>query len=344
VNDKPVENLFQRTLVSRELPIWVRYSITTLLVALAALVQLAGDFGRYPFLLFFPVIILSGVVFGRGTSFFATLLSATIAAYYFLSPESSLGVERAQDVVALVLFIAIGIATAVLIEALHRAHGELAEAHEHLHKTASDRAVLLRELSHRMRNDLAAVASLLAIQARALEDPAGQAALVAAGDRIQVLARVHQRLTMEEGAAVLDTKQFIADLCHDLRSSLVGFRPITISVSAESHPITLQRAVALGLMINELLTNALKHAFPDGSPGQVEVKFQKRSSEFCLAVHDNGVGLAGAVRGSGMGQELVRALAQGLGGRVSVEDAQPGLQMTITFPADPATSPAPIPT
>jgi two-component sensor histidine kinase len=97
-------------------------------------------------------------------------------------------------------------------------------------------------------------------------------------------------------------------------------------------------------MINELLTNALKHAFPDGSPGQVEVQFQKRSSEFCLAVHDNGVGLAGAVRGSGMGQELVRALAKGLGGRVSVEDAQPGLQMTITFPADPTTSVAPLPT
>ena len=90
---------------------------------------------------------------------------------------------------ALVLFIAIGIATAVFIEALHRAYVELAEAHEHLHKTASDRAVLLQELSHRMRNDLAAVASLLSIQAKTLEDPACKAALVAAGDRIQVLAR-----------------------------------------------------------------------------------------------------------------------------------------------------------
>src|SRR5512134_1892209 len=97
------------------------------------------------------------------------------------------------------------------------AYVELAEAHEHLHKTASDRTVLLRELSHRMRNDLAAVASLLSIQAKTLEDPAGKAALVAAGDRIQVLARVHQRLTIEDGAAVLDSKQFITDLCHDLR-------------------------------------------------------------------------------------------------------------------------------
>ena len=114
--------------------------------------------------------------------------------------------------------------------------------------------------------------------------------------------------------------------------------------SGTSHPITLQRAVALGLMINELLTNALKHAFPDGSPGQVEVKFQKRSPEFCLVVRDNGVGLDRAARGSGMGQELVRALAQGLGGGVSVEDAQPGLQMTITFPTDPATSVGPLPT
>jgi two-component sensor histidine kinase len=337
VPDRPLKNLFQLTLVARELPIWARYSITIILVALAAQAQLAADFGRYPFLLFFPVIILSGVVFDRGTSLFATLLSAALAAYYFLPPQRGLGVEEASDVVALALFIAIGIATSVLIEALHRAY-------ERLDKTATDRAVLLRELSHRMRNDLAAFASLLSMQARALQDPAGKAALLAAGDRIQVLARVHQRLAVQEGAAVLDSKQFIADLCSDLRSSLVGFRPVTISVSAESNPITLQRAVALGLIINELLTNALKHAFPDGRPGQVEVQFQRRSSEFHLIVRDDGVGLAGTVPGSGMGQELVRALAQGLGGRVSTEDAQPGLRMAITFPAEPAASHAPVPT
>ncbi len=236
---------------------------------------------------------------------------------------------------ALVLFIAIGIATAILIEALHRAYVEIAEAHERLKKTASDRAVLLRELSHRMRNDLAAVASLLSMQARAVEDPAGKAALVAAGDRIQVLARVHQRLAVQEGAAALDTQQFIADLCHDLQASLVGFRPVTIRVSAESHPITLQRAVALGLMINELLTNALKHAFPDGSAGQVEVQFQRQSADFCLRVRDNGAGLGGAVRGTGMGQDLVRGLAASLGGRAVIEDAQPGVEVKILFPADP---------
>jgi two-component sensor histidine kinase len=336
VPDRPLKNLFQRTLVPRELPLWARYSIITILVALAGQAQLAADFGRYPFLLFFPVIFLSGVVFDRGTSLFATLLSAALAAYYFLPPHG-LGVAEAKDLVALALFMAIGIATSVLIEALHRAY-------ESLDKTATDRAVLLRELSHRMRNDLAAFASLLSMQAKALQDPAGKAALLAAGDRIQVLARVHQRLAVQEGAAVLDSGQFIADLCSDLRSSLVGFRPVTISVSAESNPITLQRAVALGLIINELLTNALKHAFPDGRPGQVEVQFQRRSSEFHLIIRDDGVGLAGPVPGSGMGQELVRALAQGLGGRVSSEDAQPGLRMAITFPAEPAASHAPVPT
>jgi two-component sensor histidine kinase len=337
VPDTPLETLFQRTLASRELPIWARYAITTVLVALAALGQLAGDFGRYPFLLFFPAIILSGVVFDRGTSLFATLASAALAAYYFLPPQRSLAVAEAKDVVALALFIAIGIATSVLIEALHRAY-------ERLDKTANDRAVLLRELSHRMRNDLAAFASLLSLQARAVQDPAGKAALVAAGDRIQVLARVHQRLAVQKGAAVSDSRQFITDLCSDLRSSLVGFRPVTISVAAESHPITLQRAVPLGLITNELLTNALKHAFPNGRPGRVEVEFQKRGADFCLVVRDDGVGLAGAVRGSGMGQELVRALAHGLGGRVSVSDAHPGLQIAILFPADPATRPAPMPT
>ena len=113
-----------------------------------------------------------------------------------------------------------------------------------------------------------------------------------------MLARVHQRLTIEDGAAVLDTKQFIADLCHDLRSSLVGFRPVTISVSAESHPITLQRAVALGLMINELLTNALKHAFPDGRPGQVEVNSRSEVPSFAWQFTTTGSGLPGPCAGA----------------------------------------------
>jgi two-component sensor histidine kinase len=332
-----MRELFRLTLISQRFPIWARYSITTLLVALALWAELAwgGDLRGHPFLLFFPVIILSGVVFDRGTAFFATLLSAAMVAYYLLPPQHSLGVEQARDVVALAVFIATGVVTALLIEALHLAYVEIAEAHDRLSSTARDRAVLLKELSHRMRNDLAAVVSLLSMQARALEDPAGRAALIGAGDRIQVLARVHQRLSMEEGAAVVDSKQFVADLCQDLKGSLVGFRPVEVNVLAESHPITLGRAVALGLIINELLTNALKYAFADGRAGQVEVRFQKQSSDFCLIIRDNGVGLGGAVRGTGIGQELVRGLALSLGGRVLIEDAQPGLEVKVMFPADP---------
>src|SRR5687767_13862177 len=213
-----MRELFRLTLVSQRFPIWARYSMTTLLVALALWAELAwgGDLRGHPFLLFFPAIILSGVLFDRGTAFFATLLSAVLVAYYLLPPQYSLGIEQARDVVALAVFISTGVVTALLIEALHLAYVEIAEAHDRLSSTARDRAVLLKELSHRMRNDLAAVASLLSMQARALEDPVGRAALVAASDRIQVLARVHQRLAVEQGAAVLDSRQFIAELCHDL--------------------------------------------------------------------------------------------------------------------------------
>jgi two-component sensor histidine kinase len=335
-----MQRLFHLALISRGWPLWTRYSLTVLLVVvtLGIRVALREDMSGYPFLLFFPTIILSGIVFNRGNGVLATILSAMLAVYFLIPPIGTLTVASAEDFVAVALFMAIGIITAMLVEALHVAFVQLAESHSQIERAAHQQAILLRELSHRMHNDLATIGSLLSMQARVMEDEAAKVALAGAADRVQVLTRVHSRLTMREDAAVVDSQEFITDLCDDLRIALLGLRPITLDLSIESHAMIIQRSIAVGLIINELLTNALKYAFPDPTrPGRIEVEFEKRNGEFCLSVTDNGVG-PGDQRpgtGTGMGHNLVRMLAAQLGGSLNAQDAEPGSMFVVTFPARP---------
>jgi two-component sensor histidine kinase len=143
-----------------------------------------------------------------------------------------------------------------------------------------------------------------------------------------VLGRVHDRLTHGDGAAVVDLKTFLGDLCNDLRTSLAGLRPVAVRVELESHVRPMEQAVPLGLILNELLTNALKYAFPGEREGTISVRLERCGDELCLVVADDGVGLASTDGGgggapAGMGQRLVRSLTQQLGGRVSI-DSRPG--------------------
>lgn len=224
---------------------------------------------------------------------------------------------------------------AVLIEALHRAYVNLAKSHAKLEGAANERAVLFHELSHRTRNDLATVAGLLLAQSRNTEDASAKAALRGAADRMQVVARVHQRLSVHDDGATVDTREFISALCSDLGITLIGLRPIAFELQIESHFITIQRAVAVGLIVNELVTNALKYAFTEGDTGTVEVGFERQDALFRLCVADNGRGANVGPRGTGMGHSLVQSLAAQLGGRFERRQRERGSEYLVTFPIDP---------
>jgi two-component sensor histidine kinase len=320
-----MDALFQAARVSRKWRALIRYTLATLLVALALLLSLTLGhhyFANAAFLCFLAIIV-SGAFFGRVASIYATLLSATVI-YFYLEPVGGLTLDDLRDIVALVLFLALGLGTGFLIEALVEAHDELAAA-------ASQRQMLLDELSHRTRNDLAAIAGLLTLQAREVESEAAQSALKAAVGRINALARVHRRLAIHDGHAVVDSLEFLTRLCDDLRATLAGLRPITVRPSVESHPLALRRAVALGLVINELLTNALKYAFPCGREGEIVVEFRCLGDAYYLCVKDNGVGLCSGECKEGMGSNLVKMLVTQLGGEIETKDAKPGTLVAITF-------------
>jgi two-component system, sensor histidine kinase PdtaS len=343
-----MQNIFRYTSQSRHFPAWARYAITTLvvLIAFGARYLLWGPLAGYPFLLFFPAVILVAILFDHGTGVYAVGLSTVLTIYFFLDPPGSLELARIDDLIAVIIFALSGTATAVIIESLHRAYHDLRAAHDGLkrahdelqrsHKAVAasehEKDVLLQELAHRVKNDMATLISLLQLQARSLADPVAKEALGAAADRIRVLGSVHAKLDRRDRSVVVDCASFITSLCDDLRSALIGVRPLALRVDAESHAVSHSRAVAVGLIANELVTNAVKYAFPGDRDGIIEVVFDRRGDEFCLIVEDDGIGMGDPPPTSGIGQRLVRALTLQLGGRFEAKPRLPGTSCIVHFP------------
>jgi two-component sensor histidine kinase len=295
----------------------------------------------FPFLLFFPALILSAVLFNRGSGLVATVLSAILSAYSFLEPVGSFAIRDAGQFLGWCLFVVIGIVITLIIEAEHVAYQQLKRAHEATRASEADKAELLIESNHRIMNNLHTVISLLHLQARSVKEPTREDFMTAA-DWVSVMAKVQRRLVRFEGAVLAGSRSVIEELCRDLESALIGLRPIRVDIEAESRPIPLNQAVSTGLIINELLVNALKYAFPDDRDGHISVTFTRTGQDYCLAVSDNGVGLsatyerASSPTSTGLGQRLIRSFVSQLGGRHEIEPRSPGIRVQVCFPVSAA--------
>jgi two-component system, sensor histidine kinase PdtaS len=332
-------SLLRHTFLTRAWPIWARYTVTVLAViaALGFSLVLPQHLPGAPFLPFFLAIIICSALFDHGSGIVAVLLSAALAKWYLIAPIGTLNVNSADDVAGLALFIAIGLITAGILEALHRVASDLTKANERLVASEGDKDLLLQEASHRFNNELTMLTALLRLQARGLEDEAARAALGSTADRVHVLGKVHERLRRVNQNAAVDTREFITSLCDDLKVALVGLRPISLKVQVESHLLAQERAVPIGLIINELLTNALKYAFPEERAGAVSVHFAREDQLFCLKVTDDGIGIMSdrPPDGSGLGQRLVRSMVCQLEGSYDIvpDAGAPGTVATVRFPA-----------
>ncbi len=191
---------------------------------------------------------------------------------------------------------------------------------------------LLRELGHRVMNSFAGISAIVAMEARA--SPAeGRAALDRVQGRVQALASLYRRLDGAFHTDRVEISDYLGGIVGSFRDSLAASAGVT--VDCDLRPLTLpaKAAVPLGLVVNELLTNAVKHAFEAGRSGTVRVTLDSAEGTCRLRVADDGGGVAEGAAGQGVGGTLVAAFVGELGGDLSTDTGPGGTCVTVTFPA-----------
>ena len=227
-----------------------------------------------------------------------------------------------------------GIGGAVVV---FRDIGEAKAAQERIQASLKEKEALLREIHHRVKNNLQIVCSLLKLQSRGLEDPEAKRVFEGARHRVKAMALVHETLYQSGDLAGIDFSTYASRLVAQLLHSYgLSPRNVQAQLAVESVVLPIDVAIPCALILTELVSNALKHAFAGTRTGELRIAFQRLpEASWLLEVQDSGGVEApeGPPRpGSSFGLELVRLLTEQLNGNVRIERA-PGFRVTVVFPA-----------
>jgi len=213
---------------------------------------------------------------------------------------------------------------------------ERRRASKQLADSLAEKEVLLKEIHHRVKNNLQVITSLLTLQSDSLNDDATRTMFDEAVNRVRTIGDIHELLYRSPELARVDFNLYLERLVYNLFSFYgVDRSRIRSVVDAEGMRLDIAKAIPCGLIVNELLTNALKHAFPDGRSGEISISLRSQDGRASLEVADNGIGLADdlAVDGSAsLGLKLVSVLAKQLHGEIHV-DRHGGTRFAISFPS-----------
>lgn len=194
-----------------------------------------------------------------------------------------------------------------------------------------EKQMLLQELQHRVANSLQIIASVLMQNARRVQSDEARRHLSAAHHRVMSVAAVQAQLSLSSADRVR-LSAYLDDLCESIGASMIRDHDlITLTTDVDGTTATATNAVSLGLIVTELVLNALKHAFPGDRRGRVKVGYRTTDDGWSLVVQDDGVGIPTvSTRKSGLGTSLIQALSRQLGASVSVSDGSPGTIVTVT--------------
>jgi two-component sensor histidine kinase/CheY-like chemotaxis protein len=221
---------------------------------------------------------------------------------------------------------------AALQKARDDAEAEVHASRDRYAALAAEREVLLREVNHRVGNSLQIIASLLHLQANSSTDDDVKAALTNAMGRVAAVAQVHRRLYTSHDLKSVLLNQYLDALLEDLRRSAEGNRMSRLTLKSEPIEIDPDRAVAIGIIVNELVMNAVKYAYPDGA-GPIHVDLRAQDEHLLLSIADDGVGLNVKTdpRSTGMGQRIVSAMASKLEASVERDPDHAGTRIMLRF-------------
>ena len=207
------------------------------------------------------------------------------------------------------------------------AEADLREANERL-------AMLLREVHHRVSNSLQMVLSFVSLQANQTEDQGARDALEATQNRIRAISKVHHKLYTRDDLTTIDLDEYLQTLIGELRDSLAeGPADIALELVAEAVEVAPDDAVSVGIVVNELVSNAAKYAFADGESGTVTVTLSDTGNgAYTITVADDGAGMGSSHKpsGTGLGMRIIEAMTRGLGGTLELVPCETGTCQRLT--------------
>ncbi len=199
-----------------------------------------------------------------------------------------------------------------------------------------EKAILIQEVQHRVANSLQIIASVLMQSARRVQSEEARGHLQNAHHRVMSIAAVQKQLSTSMGGKV-PLKAYLTLLCESLSASMIADDDrLTITVDVDDSSVEADISVSLGLIVTELVINALKHAFPDQLKGRIAVSYASEGVDWTLSVADDGIGMpvGRSAPKPGLGTGIVEALTKNLRGELEVSRAEPGTVVTIRHQGD----------
>jgi PAS domain S-box-containing protein len=223
-----------------------------------------------------------------------------------------------------------------VLGSIHIAHDitKRKEMERKLEKTLKEKDILMKEIYHRTKNNLMIISSLLNIQSSYITDKQARDIFKESQSRAQSMALIHEKLYRSEDLKHLDFKEFIETLSNDLyHTYTIDKNRIRLVLDIEKVKLDFEITIPLGLILNELLTNSLKHAFPNGLKGDIKIELHKINGKYKLSVDDNGVGFPknrDYHETKSLGMLIINSLTEQIDGEIKL-DRSKGTKFTITF-------------
>ncbi|MBU0557727.1 MAG: DUF4118 domain-containing protein [Alphaproteobacteria bacterium] len=303
---------------------WLGYALSLSAFAAALMLRLQIDDTLppgFPYLTFFPAVIVTTFLAGLRPGLLCAALSGLASWYFFIAPFYSFGLD-APSALALAFYVFIVGVDMALIHFMHVAALRLRAEQDVTAGLYAQQRVMFQELQHRVANNMAFVASLLHLQKRRVKaDPeSASVALDEAQRRIEIMSRVHRRL-YDPTSADRHVGQYFQDLCSDLIEA-TGSSNIVCLVDMQAIRLDIDRLMTLSLLVTELVTNSLKHAFDAGGGGTITLTLDRLDADsLALTVSDNGRGMPAdfePAKTKGLGTRIAQGLAGQLGGAIEM--------------------------
>lgn len=293
------------------------YAFAIGVVGLGTLARLAADLPHgYPFLTFFPAVILTAFLFGTRPGLFAGALSWLAARWFFMDPPGSLGFEPGVLPACIFFWVVVGIDIGI-IHLLQRANRLLRQQRETSVRRHEMREAMFHELQHRVSNKLQIIASLLTLQKRTVIDPDAQKALEEAALRVGMIGRISRTLHDPDRGG-LGVAAFLEQVGHDI---IEASGAPNVKLTVESDPdieFASDAGVPIALILAETISNALEHGFASRGNGTIAIRVSRAAGRrLSITVTDTGQGVAAdfdAGRSTSLGLRIATTLARQMGG------------------------------